>query len=477
MKRLLIPTIISFLCIINPVISQVVLDSLMSNYSPQQIDSIYNAEGIPNFVGQSNYAVDVFKVIYETHDANGDPTTASGAIFLPVNAPCGVPIISYQHGTLANQSGLPSRLGGESIIGTVAASHGYAVFMPDYIGMGDGPGFHPYCHAQTEANAVLDIIRSGKSFCNANGYELNEQVFLMGYSQGGHATMAAIREIELNYSSEFNIVASAPMAGPYDISGVQRELFEKDSAYSQPGYLPYVIMGYNEVYNLYDSLQEVFTAPYDSIIEMLFDGNNSMGTINGYLPSIPKDMLDSAYFSNFLADSLHPFKIALKENDLYDWIPQTHIKIAHCAGDNVVPFSNAQIAFDAFVAAGADSVELINNGNMDHGPCGELSIIGAKLFFDTKASFCSTPSSINEQQESEILVFPNPSLGHFLVSFSNKEIMSFRITDVFGKEILPQTEIMYQEVELNLTEKGNGVYFLIVNYKEGNVTAKKLFVN
>ena len=189
------------------------------------------------------------------------------------NTACGAPLISYQHGTISNNSNVPSNMGGEFIIGLIAAAHGYVVSMPDYLGMGDGPGFHPYSHAATEASAVLDLIRAGKTFCNNSGTPLNDQLFLMGYSQGGHATMAAIREIELYYPTEFNVVATVPMAGPYDLSGVQRELLESDSVYSQPGYLPYIMLGYNEVYGLFDSIQQVLKPPYDSLVEVLFDGN------------------------------------------------------------------------------------------------------------------------------------------------------------------------------------------------------------
>ena len=38
--------------------------------------------------------------------------------------------------------------------------------------------------------------------------------------------MAAVREIEENYSDQLRVTASAPMAGPYDMSGAQREMLE-----------------------------------------------------------------------------------------------------------------------------------------------------------------------------------------------------------------------------------------------------------
>ena len=44
---------------------------------------------------------------------------------------------------------------------------------------------------------------------------LNGQLFLMGYSHGGHVTMALHRELEQYHANEITITASAPMAGAY----------------------------------------------------------------------------------------------------------------------------------------------------------------------------------------------------------------------------------------------------------------------
>ena len=46
----------------------------------------------------------------------------------------------------------------------------------------------------------------------------NEQLFLTGYSQGGHACMATQKKLEEEYTNQFTITASSPMSGAYDIS-------------------------------------------------------------------------------------------------------------------------------------------------------------------------------------------------------------------------------------------------------------------
>ena len=69
----------------------------------------------------------------------------------------------------------------------------------------------------------------------------------MGYSQGGHATMATVKELEINFINELTVTASAPMAGPYSMSEAQAEML--NTVYPNPGYFPYIIFAYQNVYN------------------------------------------------------------------------------------------------------------------------------------------------------------------------------------------------------------------------------------
>jgi hypothetical protein len=68
------------------------------------------------------------------------------------------------------------------------------------------------------------MLRAARSFCASNNIGLNGQLFLAGYSQGGHTEMALHRELERYHTNEFAVTASAAMAGPYDMSGVELNL-------------------------------------------------------------------------------------------------------------------------------------------------------------------------------------------------------------------------------------------------------------
>ena len=129
---------------------------------------------------------------------------------------------------------------------------------------------HPYHHARSEATAVIDMIRASKQAADSLHIGLNGQLYVAGYSQGGHVTMATTRMLERYFSNEIPLTASSPMSGAYDLSGVQAEVVTSDNPYSSPEYLPYIVMSYRYAYNIYPDIHDIFKAPYDTILPPLF---------------------------------------------------------------------------------------------------------------------------------------------------------------------------------------------------------------
>ncbi|MCH2045078.1 MAG: hypothetical protein MK212_13250, partial [Saprospiraceae bacterium] len=327
----------------------VVSYTLLDSYNTSYIDSLLVDFGIPAGFLKPNYNVDAYKVIYITANAQGtDTTTASGLVTIPAGTNCPFPMAAYCHGTTSRRTNVPSYLTTEANIGIIfSAVDGYILAAPDYLGLGDGPGFHPYIHAASEATATIDLLRATRLLRADLGFDTNDQLFLFGYSQGGHAAMATFKEIQENYSNEFTTTACAPMSGPYDVSGVQAQTLTDSVAYATPGYLPYVVLGLQEAYgNLYTDLSEVFVPPYDSLIPTLFDGVTGLGTINNTVPDTPNLMLDSAQFTDFLNNPNNPMRIALADNDLYDWVPTAPLRMMYCTEDEQVFYLNSVVTKD-----------------------------------------------------------------------------------------------------------------------------------
>ena len=335
----------------------------------------------------AQYGVNRYAVTYESIDPLGGRTTASGGLFVPAQPGVNWPLVSYSHGTITQTNQVPSvaLLTEDTIAGLAFASVGYACAAADLLGLGSSPGLHPYLHARSEATASVDMLRAARNFCASNGIGLNGQIFVMGYSQGGHTAMALHRELERYHTNEFTVTASAPMAGPYDMSGVELNDILSTRCPPNPYYAAYVLMAYQSVYALAPSWSNLVVAPYASTIPPLFNGNTSGTTINGAMPGCRlSTILWPAVVSSLTNDPGSPLYQALRDNDLYRWKPVAPTRLYHCSGDLDVLPANSQVAYNSFQAQGASQVQLIDplpGGN--HSTCAIPSLEAAKAWFDT----------------------------------------------------------------------------------------------
>lgn len=365
----------------------------LSSWDSLRIDSLIGAiNPFVNLFFSKQYDVDLYKVTYSTISWDGSQTTATGAVAIPRGrrgeTAADAPLTGYCHGTVLHKDGVPSRGGGESSIGILMATDGYVVAMPDYLGLGDSPGFHPYVHGKSEATAVVDMLRAARRAAEVEATKLNERVFLVGYSQGGHAALATQREIQLYHSDEISLHGVAPMSGPYDISGAQEQYLLSFDPYATPGYLPYTIYSYNLVYDIIPDPKLILKPPYDSIVDANMDQTVSMGTLNNLCNPVPRLMVRDSVMDAYENDPEHPLKVALRDNDLYlGWVPQAPLRMFYCVGDDQVAYENAIIAYDAFTQAGAPNVSVArmddDNNLADHNACAPTALLVGKLWFDS----------------------------------------------------------------------------------------------
>lgn len=353
---------------------------MLGKTSAAEISGNFATSGLPVTV---RYGVTTYKIVYETIDAAGSVTMASGAILTPADVPAPMSLLSLEHGTVVQRNGAPSASASTRLIGIAFATSGYMVAMADLLGLGDSPGLHPYVHAASSSTAVVDMLRATTDFATSEGLDLSGNLFLAGYSQGGYTAMAAHRVLEADHADEFRVTASAPMAGPYDLSGVMATEMTSTQPHPSPYYLPYTLLAYNAVYRLYPDASAFFQSPYDKRLPPLFDGMHSAGQINAQMPSVPGRILLPSIVAEFTADANHPFRRVLQENDVYDWAPRAPIRLYHCEADQWVPFENSRIALHHLQARGGD-VQLIDPLPVgDHLVCAPLSFILAKAWFDS----------------------------------------------------------------------------------------------
>jgi hypothetical protein len=350
------------------------------------------------------YTIQMQKVTYQSTGADGQVHSMTGLLILPnsiIGGKPSVPILMYQHGTEVYRPFSPSQYlthqdnptnYPEVMVAAAIASTGYAVAMVDYEGMGDNSDPQPHVVGATLAQQVIDLLKAsitiigGTAGNSSSPCSWNSQLFLMGYSEGGYATMAATRELQLNYATQFTVTASAPLSGPQDLSGTMRELILSNIPFKAPYFIPMLLTSYNYAYGgqtNYFSPGFAMLSPYDTTIPPLFDGNTqsdaiseAMGMTFSPVNLITTESTLSQPFIAQLSSVTSPVFSFLQENDSYrlpgqlssTWVPTVPIMMIHDVNDDLVPYANSQVAFNAFSTAGAKNhvpggpgVELVAN--------------------------------------------------------------------------------------------------------------------
>ena len=325
--------------------------------------------GLGNNTSNALYPISIYDIKYESVDQNGIIDTLSGLISFPQSNIEAFPKLAYQHGTLILDSQAPSITGMSVdnleilLVGLATTPSGFITVMPDYVGLGDPEKYHPYTIADPHTRALIDMVRACKELSSIlqgeNTFHFNEQLFLIGYSDGGYATLASQKGIEQNYHDEFNITASLPMAGPYDLSGTMVDYFLSEPEYSQPYYVPYVLTSHLWYYEGLDvDFNQYFEPFWADTLPSLFDGSHSGDEINNLMPDNPLEILLPDVLSEFTNDNDHFFRQTLDLNTLLDWVPESPTYFFHGLGDDIVPYQNAQVAYDTFIDNGAQNISL-----------------------------------------------------------------------------------------------------------------------
>lgn len=296
---------------------------------------------------------EIYKVTYNTTYLNDQPIVASGLVVLP-KTPGAYPMISFQHGTIASQAEAPSALNGtDAFLFAALSSPGLITAIPDFIGFGSSSSVpHPYYDRDLTAIAVIDLLKAAKELALDKKIEFNGKLFLAGYSQGGHATLAAHRALEKGPLEGFDLIASFPAAGGYDVKNMQEYFFALDT-YESPFYIGYVAFSYRTSYNWTAPITDFFKEPYASRIPTLFDGSKTGSEINGQLTNKISDLITDDLRNNINTNAKYKYIVdAFNLNSLTDWAPTKKVFMYHGDADLTVPYSNSVTTYDKLIANG-----------------------------------------------------------------------------------------------------------------------------
>jgi len=334
--------------------------NFIAKVTQEEIDTAMADKGLTQLTGLAECDVKLFQIEYESVGVNGEPVDLSAAFSIPVGPGCDgpFPLLADGHGTRTKAGYTEASVENMMLDHAIFTSHGYVSVNVDYVGLGTSDyDYHPFLHRDSEARSMIDGLRAARHMALALGVELSGKVMLKGFSQGGHTAMATQREIEANYLDEFDLVASAPMAGPFELEATFVDAFNTPAIpNSSAGVLfSYTLQSYQNIYGtMYDELSDVALPSSEPIIANGFPGELSVleFIMSGLLPNDPTLALQADFIDDFVS-GVHPMREALAQNEVSDFIPQTPMMLCSSRYDGVVPHFNSEYAQAKFFAGGA----------------------------------------------------------------------------------------------------------------------------
>lgn len=198
---------------------------------------------------------------YRSYDPDGTPLVIYGRAYVP-DAPRGkLPVWAFSSGTTGIGDQCAGSLEQPQVINwanydshmMAYATQGYASVITDYEGMRDPGRIHHYMVGELEGRAVLDGIRALRRLSQAAGRVDVANVFLGGYSQGGHAAYWADK-IQPSYASDLTVRG---VVGFGPVMNVKGTLTDVTRAANINWFGPYVLTSYADYYRHDYNLEHV----------------------------------------------------------------------------------------------------------------------------------------------------------------------------------------------------------------------------
>ncbi len=287
---------------------------------------------------------------YTSFDKDYNPITLSGKVLLPADGKFERYIL-VSHYTIGSNKEAPSNA---FPLEGLLCSMGYALICPDYIGYGiTADQIHPYLVMELTALNVLDMYRAVKRYFEYAGLKpQKDDIYLLGYSQGGATTMAVEYVIEELYNPILSdLYDENPIAirrvlaggGPYDIKATFDRFVSTDRA-DYPVAVPLVLQGMIAGNGLDLDMRAIMCKRLcDNIDEWINSKKYTTAQLNSLIGTkVTHEMLTPTGM-NVTSKEVSELYKAMVENSVvsYAWEPQAPVYILHSMDDETVTYLNA----------------------------------------------------------------------------------------------------------------------------------------
>ncbi|BAP31306.1 uncharacterized protein CHSO_2269 [Chryseobacterium sp. StRB126] len=425
-----------------------------------------NAPDFVSYLNGFNVGLKGYKITYYTKNEKNVLVKATGLLMYP-NVNMKLSTVVSDHGTTDSRDNVPSNFKGTLTAGFVVelsyVLNGYILMAPDYVGMGDGDGVHPYVDYATESGATIDFVTAANKVLAQQGIKRYDEYFLAGYSQGAHAAMSTLKRLNVSNPGNLKFTYAYMGDGPYDMSEttLKKGVLEKD-IYPFSSFLANVLHSCNNTgYKTYtNDISEVISAEY------LDKYNYHVVQDNGGLlwgPFIWRKLFTTNFINEVTNNPNHQFRQCLKPKDVYDWYNKTPMTLGHSSVDLAIPPENTSKTID--VQRGYYAWWDLNKYKLDSfywGPIGHVGgivpfVLASNAKFNTLRSggffnqWAAVGSIFGKQAAEAPILFSSqikPELGN---------LQLVEVTDFNKEKISSRTAN-----ERNLSSLNDGVYLLKV---------------
>lgn len=308
--------------------------------------------------------ISIKKITYKTRYKNQD-INASGLLFTSDNFNPNLPTIIYTHATMKREEA-PSvfssilNIGVETFMcGVWASMFDCAVLMPDYIGYGESKDIvHPYIHVETLGQVSLDIIHAYKEYTYNDNVTIsfNNNIFITGYSEGGHTALALQKKIQESSTSDFKVEKTIACSGPYDNVAFAKEFLSKSVELDKnvvDSYL-WAIDMYKTSYGYSKNYADIFSAIDNALLEEYnynFAYKYPLENISN-LNTNPSLLFKQEFIDGVINETDAEFIKILKKNSFVDFTPTDSLIFIYGTNDEMVYPSNTINTFNSMKSKG-----------------------------------------------------------------------------------------------------------------------------
>lgn len=325
---------------------------------------------------------------------------------------------------------------------------------------------------------------------------------MTGYSQGGHATMASLKEINDRHKSEFNVVMAAPGSGPYDLSDLEFNYMFTNPAYSTPEYGLYAIASCQYTRGtIYTDIHQIIKPEYSGLYTSEVLGQT--GNV-AWIPKPWTEMLQPDFLNELQHNANHPFRKCLAESNNYDWANNYLTYYFYTTGDEQVDYRQSIKAIDAqrnrvpwwrfWDKAKIQGRDIGLFGKLTHSYASIPAMLAARVEFNLRSTRCTdqlqrkedslqiASEELTEQKELAVVngfqVYPNPikESAQLILDDPKDQLVHIYLRSINGTSSLElplNTTSGYYEI--NRSGIPAGLYVLEIQTSEGEVSRRKVW--